>query len=134
MAVAVTAWAVEPKLDGIMCVMNHKAPAKAANAVDYKGGKVFFCCPNCPKAFSANPSKQATQANLQLAASGQAKQEKCPFSGQPVDGSKSVKVGGVNVAFCCEGCKGKVAKASPEDAVQLVFADKGFDKGFKVVK
>ena len=27
--------------------------AKATKSVDYKGGKVFFCCDNCPKGFSA---------------------------------------------------------------------------------
>ena len=133
-ALAATAWAADPKLEGVKCIMNGKAPAKAEKSAEYKGGKVFFCCDNCPKGFAADPAKHATKANLQLALTGQTKQEKCPFSGQPVDASKSTKVSGVDVAFCCDGCKGKVEKSKPEDAVELVFADKAFDKGFKVTK
>ena len=52
--VSVTVYAAdEVKLEGVKCFVNPKAPAKAANSVDYKGGKVFFCCMNCPKARSA---------------------------------------------------------------------------------
>lgn len=29
----------------------------AEHFVEYKGQKVYFCCPNCPKAFEANPDK-----------------------------------------------------------------------------
>ena len=44
---ALTAFAAdEIKLDKIKCVMNPNGPAKAAKSVDYKGGKVFFCCDN----------------------------------------------------------------------------------------
>ena len=42
----------EIKLKGIKCAMNPKAAAKAEKSVDYKGGKVFFCCDNCPKGFA----------------------------------------------------------------------------------
>lgn len=133
-ALAATAWAADPKLEGVKCIMNAKAPAKAEKSVDYKGGKVFFCCDNCPKGFAADPAKHATKANLQLALTGQTKQEKCPISGQPVDAAKTAKVGGVSVAFCCGNCQGKVEKATPEEALELVFSDKAFDKGFKVAK
>ena len=52
---AMTVFAAEEvKLDGIKCVMNPKAAAKAASSVDYKGGKVYFCCDNCPKKFDAD--------------------------------------------------------------------------------
>ncbi len=44
LAVAVLAAEKEINLEGVKCVMKPDAPAKAANAVDYKGGKVFFCC------------------------------------------------------------------------------------------
>src|SRR5262245_27809739 len=81
--VAITAVALAEgvKLEGVKCVVAAKNPAKEANAVDYKGGKVYFCCMNCPKKFSEDPSKFAAAANAQLVATGQAKQEKCPLSG-----------------------------------------------------
>lgn len=131
-AVALTAYAADIKLDGVKCIVNAKAGAKAAHSVDYKGGKVFFCCPNCPKGFSADTAKFAAAANAQLVATGQAKQTACPISGQPVDESKKLTVAGAEVTFCCDNCKGKVEKASPAEAAELVFGDKPFEKAFKV--
>lgn len=32
-------------------------PIAAAHAVEHEGKKAFFCCPNCPKAFQADPAK-----------------------------------------------------------------------------
>lgn len=46
---------------------------------------------------------------------------------------KSLKVGGVEVDFCCGGCLGKVKKAKGAEQVDLIFG-KGFAKGFKVAK
>jgi YHS domain-containing protein len=126
--------AADPKLEGVKCLVNPKAPAKAEKSVDYKGGKVFFCCDNCPKAFAKDTAKFATKANLQLVQTGQAKQEKCPFSGADLNPDTAVKVGGVEVKFCCEKCQGKAKAASADEAVDLVFNDKAFDKGFKVAK
>lgn len=122
------------KLDGVACVVAAAKPAKEANSADYKGGKVFFCCQNCPKAFAKDTAKFATSANKQLAATGQAKQIACPYSGKDTAEGTTVKVGGVDVAFCCMNCKGKTEKASAEEAVELVFNDKAFEKGFKVGK
>jgi YHS domain-containing protein len=128
---AVTVYAAEEvKLEGIKCLVNPKAPAKAANAVEYKGGHVYFCCQNCPKAFKADTAKFAAKANHQLVATGQAKQEACPFSGQPIDPDTAIKVEGASVAFCCANCKGKAEKS--DDKITLIFADKSFDKAFKV--
>jgi YHS domain-containing protein len=126
--------AEEIKLDGIKCVVAAKNPAKAENAVDYKGGQVFFCCKNCPKAFAKDTAKFATRANQQLALTKQAKQIACPYSGKELAEGTTVSVGGVDVSFCCKNCKGKTEKASAEDAVEMVFGDKAFDKGFKVSK
>lgn len=131
-AVALTAYAADPKLDGVKCIVNPKAAAKAANGADFNGGKVFFCCPNCPKTFSADPAKFTAVANAQLVATGQAKQTACPISGQPCDEAKKLTVSGVEVCFCCDNCKGKVEKASPAEAAELVFGEKAFAKGFKV--
>ena len=101
----------------------------------YKGGKVYFCCENCPKAFAKDTAKYATKANHQLAATGQAKQAKCPISGAKLNAEKTVKVGGVEVQFCCEKCQGKVAAAEGDAQLELVFADAAFEKaGFAVPK
>jgi YHS domain-containing protein len=126
--------AEEVKLEGVKCLMNPKAAAKADKSVDYKGAKVYFCCDNCPKAFAKDTAKHAAKANMQLVMTKQATQEKCPISGMATKADKTAKVNDVEVAFCCENCQGKVAKASAEEAVELVFSDKAFEKGFKVVK
>lgn len=124
--------AEEVKLDGVKCILNPKAAAKADKSVDYKGAKVYFCCDNCPKAFAKDTAKFAAKANAQLVSTKQATQEKCPLSGGATKADKTAKVAGVEVAFCCENCQGKVNKASADEAVELVFNDKAFEKGFKV--
>lgn len=116
------------------CVVSG-GPAKEDKTVDYKGGKVYFCCENCPKAFEKDVKKFATKANHQLVATGQAKQAKCPISGGKLNPEKTVKVGGVDVQFCCENCQGKVAKAEGDAQVELVFSDAAFEKaGYAVPK
>ena len=132
LAIATAFAADEVKLDGINCCIQGTKPAKAANAVDYKGGKVYFCCMNCPKAFAADKAKFAAKANFQLAATKQAKQAKCPLSGEDIDASTAIKVSGVDVAFCCNMCKGKAE--AEKDQVAFLFEDKKFDKAFKVGK
>jgi YHS domain-containing protein len=124
--------AEEVKLEGVKCLVNPKAAAKADKSVDYKGAKVYFCCDNCPKAFAKDTAKFAAKANAQLVSTKQAAQEKCPLTGGPTKADKTAKVAGVEVAFCCENCQGKVNKASADEAVELVFNDKAFEKGFKV--
>lgn len=124
--------AEEVKLDGINCVVASSKPAKAANSVEYKGAKVYFCCMGCPKNFAKDPSKFATAANKQLVETKQAKQVACPYSGKDIAEGTTVKVGGVDVGFCCMNCKGKTEKAAADEQVEMVFNDKAFEKGFKV--
>lgn len=108
------------------------AAAKEDKFVEYKGGKVYFCCGGCPEKFKADSAKFASKANHQLVATGQAKQEKCPLSGGACKEDKFTEVGGVKVLFCCDGCKGKVEKAEGDAKVDAVFADGPFAKAFKV--
>jgi YHS domain-containing protein len=107
---------------------------KKEHAVAYKGAEVYFCCPNCPKAFTANTAKFAAKANTQLVATGQAKEVKCPLTGRALNPATEVEVNGVKVAFCCNNCKGKVTKAAAAEQLELVFSDKAFAKGFEVKK
>ena len=129
-----TLFAEDIKLDGVKCVIMAKASAKADKYVEYKGGKVFFCCGNCVKKFKADNAKFATMANHQLVQTGQFKQVKCPLTGRDVNDNNKVKVGSVTVGVCCGGCEGKVKKAEGKAQVELVFGDKAFKKGFTVVK
>lgn len=135
---ALTVYAAdEIKLDGIKCVMNPKANAKAEKSVDYKGGKVFFCCDNCPKGFAkkieAKDEVTAAKGNAQLVATGQAKQAKCVFTGGPL--KTKLTVAGATIQFCCDNCKGKAEKLEGDKQLLAVIGDAAFKKGgFKVGK
>jgi hypothetical protein len=115
------------------CPVSGKA-ASESTCVEYKGAKVYLCCPGCEEPFKKETAKFAAKANHQLVATKQAKLVKCPFSGGKLNPETAVEVGGVKVCFCCNNCKGKVTKASPEEQVQLVFNDGAFAKGFEIKK
>jgi YHS domain-containing protein len=123
--------AEEVKLDGINCVVAGTKPAKAGNAVDYKGGKVYFCCMNCPKAFEKDTAKFAESANKQLVLTKQAEQVACPYTGKKIADGTAVKVDGIAVGFCCMNCKGATEKDVAGSA-KKIFSDEGFKKGYKV--
>ncbi len=122
------------KLNGAKCLVAAKNPAKADKSVEYRGAKIYFCCDNCPKAYEKDKAKFATKANHQLTLTGQAKQEKCPLSGEAIDKDQTVDISGVKVSFCCGNCKGKAEKAEGDAKLEIAFADKAFDQGFKVEK
>ncbi|QDU36515.1 hypothetical protein Mal4_08010 [Maioricimonas rarisocia] len=110
-------------------------PIDKEHSVAFKKAEVYFCCPNCPAAFKENKGKFAAKANHQLVLTEQAKPTgKCPLTGRPVDESKQVDVAGVEVSFCCGNCQGKAAKATGDEQITLVFANKAFNKGFEVPK
>lgn len=96
--------------------------------VAFSGGQVYFCCGNCEKAFEADSAKFAAKAHQQMVSTGQLTQKGCPFSGGPVKAGTEVDIDGVEVGFCCNNCKGKVEKASPEQRVTMVFGN--VEKGF----
>ena len=106
--------------------------AKKESAIDYKGGKLYFCCDGCPETVKKDTAKYAAKANHQLVVTGQAKQEKCPLTGGKLNPETVTELGGVKVCFCCNGCKGKVTKASADEQVKMVVGDEAFGKGFKV--
>ena len=117
----------------LVCPISGEAIDKDVSA-DFNGGKVCFCCADCKAKFEKDNTKYAAKANLQLAASGQAKQAACPFSGGTIKASTAVKVAGVEGQFCCDNCKAKVAAAKPDEQIRLVFDSKPFAKAFKVGK
>ena len=132
--------AEEVKLDGIKCIVQKDKPAKADKSADYKDGKVYFCCDGCPKAFAKDQAKDgdkkfSTKGNTQLVATGQAKQHKCPLSGEDLNKDTEITVAGAKVQFCCNKCKGAVEKLKGDEQADSVFGEKAFEKaGFKVEK
>lgn len=100
-------------------------------SVEYKAGKVSFCCPDCISEFKEHTAKYAAKANAQLVSTKQYVQKACPLTGRPVAEGKNVSLAGVPVGLCCGGCQGKIEKAESDDArLALVFGDAAFDKGF----
>jgi YHS domain-containing protein len=136
LVLAATAAFSESKVDSkakLLCPVSGKPVDKSVSS-DFGGGKILFCCTKCKAKFDADNSKFTTKANLQLAASGQAKQTVCPFSGAALKASTAVNVAGVDVQFCCNNCKAKVAAAKPEQQIQMIFDSKPFSRAFKVTK
>jgi hypothetical protein len=119
---------VEPK-----CPVAGKAINKEA-FVEHNGGKVYFCCMNCPKAFAKDTKKFEAKANQQLVVTGQAKQVKCPFTGGKLNPETKTAIGGVDACFCCMNCQGKAKDMEAAKAVEAVFGAAGFKKGFEVKK
>ena len=130
-ACAALGFAADEKKADLKCPVSGAA-AKMDQSLDYNGGKVYFCCDKCPKAFEKDTAKYAVKANAQLIASGQATQAKCPITGRPLNSEHKTTVAGVEVTFCCPNCKGKVEKASGDEQAKLVFSDAAFKKGYEV--
>jgi YHS domain-containing protein len=116
-------------MEGVKCLVAASKDAKVDNAVDYRDGKVYFCCQNCPKAFEKDKAKFATKANHQLVATKQYEQGGCPYSGAKLDPSTAIEIAGTKVAFCCNNCKGKAEKMKDDEKLESVFSDKSFEKG-----
>lgn len=119
-------------LKDVKCVVAPR-DAKADKSAEYKEGQVFFCCDGCKGKFAKDSKKFATGANRQLVATKQYEQKACPLSGGDINPEKTAEVAGVEVAFCCGDCQGKVAAAEGEEQVVLVFSEKAFEKAFKAV-
>jgi YHS domain-containing protein len=102
-------------------------------SIDYKGGKLYFCCMGCAGKFKDSVAKYQAKANEQLVMTGQFKQVGCPLTGGKVNPATKIKVAGVDVGFCCGGCQGKVKKATAEKQAEIVFVT-GFDKAFALKK
>ncbi len=122
---------VVDNLKGVKCCMMTKKDVKKEQAVAYRDAEVYFCCPKCKGNFEKDTAKFAVKANQQLVQTKQFVQTKCPFSGEDVDAAQKVKIGEVEVSFCCENCVKKVNGEKDDEAkAKLVFGDESFEKGF----
>lgn len=101
----------------------------AEASLDYLGGKVFFCGPDCIRQFKSNRSEYEARARAQLVVTGQFRQVRCPVDGNEVAAGIKAKISGVDVRFCSAQCAKKVRQASSDDRMELVFV-KGFSQGF----
>lgn len=122
-------------LEGIKCIVNGKGAAKSEQFVKHLGGKVYFCCGGCKAKFVADQKLEkptmTVKANHQLALTGQYVQKGCPMSGGAINKEAVTEVGGVEVGFCCNGCKSKVADAEGLEAkANLVFSKAAFKNAF----
>lgn len=134
-ATVVAAEVAETKVDlkEVKCIVAPR-DAQASKSAEYKDAKVYFCCGGCAGKFAAEPKKFAVQANRQLVQTKQYEQKGCPFSGGEVNKETMLTVDGAKVAFCCDGCKGKVEGTEKDKQAELVFADRAFNKAFKKVE
>ncbi|MCA9248254.1 MAG: hypothetical protein KDA42_14095 [Planctomycetales bacterium] len=114
-------------MEGVSCPVSGK-PAKADKTCDLHGKTVYFCCPNCVKAFAADKDKFATKAGHQLVATHQAVQVACPISGKGLKEGTEVDVDGAQVGFCCPNCKAKFAGFDTDGQLNCAFGK--FEKNF----
>lgn len=119
-------------LTDVKCLMNPEMNVKAETAVEYNGGKIYFCCNNCAEKFKADSESFAAMANHQMFVTGQILQKACPITGRPVAEGVTCDVGGVEVGVCCKSCQGKVNGAEDTAAkAALVFSAAAYEKGFE---
>lgn len=123
--------AAAENLDQATCPISGQ-PVSEEETAEWNGGTVYFCCPNCPGAFEAEPEKFATKANFQLVQTGQAHQTMCPISGHECDADQSLEVNGVTVCFCCENCLGAAEGAEGDEQLEMLFGQEAFEKGYEV--
>ena len=133
----VIGWGVSSRADDaksdsdMKCPVSGK-PASKDHAVDYDGGKVYFCCDDCPKAFQKDPSKYAAKAHLQMALTGQLDANRLPLqpqAGQPREDSRCRRrEGRLLLRRLREGVEGM----SQDDLIKKVFTD--ISKTFKVAE
>ena len=136
---SLSALAAGQDLVGVKCVVSGDEQAVADLSVDYKEGKVYFCCEDCLAKFQAamkqDDNPYAVKANHQLVLTGQYEQKRCPMSGGELDANIAAQVGGTKIGFCCEHCQSKVEAADGLAAkAELVFSNAAFAKGFTVKK
>ena len=128
-----TVIAADVDLKGVKCVVAPR-DAKASQSAEYRDASVYFCCGNCAGKFAADSEPFSTKANHQLVATKQFEQKACPFSGGGLDEDTAIKVAGVEVAFCCNNCKGKAEAAEGDKQIEMIFVNKAFEKGFAKVE
>lgn len=131
LAFSVTAFSTAgaPDLEEIKCPISGRA-VKADATAELDDYTVYFCCGNCVKAFNKDKGKFTAKAFHQVVATSQAEQGTCPKSGKGLNPDAVLNVNGVDVGFCCNGCKGWANKLSEDDRIAKIFNREVFEKNF----
>jgi len=66
---------------------------------EYKGQRIYYCCPGCDKKFKAEPAKYLKK--MPEISTGQVH---CPITGKSIVPKYSTDLGGKKVYFCSEEC------------------------------
>lgn len=91
--------------------------------VDYKGMRVYFCCPGCPGEFSKDPEKYLkAMADAGVAPQKTKPQTMCPVMGDKIDKKFYADFEGKRVYFCCADCPAEFQK-DPAKYVTKMEAD-----------
>jgi YHS domain-containing protein len=114
-------WADEKTKDA-KCPVSGQA-VKADKSVEFEGGKVYFCCGNCPKTFEKDKEKYAAKARHQMVQTGEMEQVHCPITHKAFKDGTELTVSGVEIKFCCNNCRGKVEKMTEDEQVKACFAE-----------
>jgi YHS domain-containing protein len=97
--------------------------------VDYKGKRIYVCCPGCIEELRGNPEKYIKKLEdmgqgvevIETSAAAQQKklapQTTCPVMGEPINRSLYVDYKGKRIYVCCNDCKAKVAE-DPEKYIK----------------
>jgi YHS domain-containing protein len=97
--------------------------------IDYRGGLLYFCSPECIEKFRADRDQYEARANAQLVSTGQFEQTQCPLTGEEFTARHKMRVCGVSVCFSSAECLKQLKRASADERAAMVFGE-GFLKGF----
>lgn len=85
---------------------------------DYKGHRIYYCCPGCDKTFLKNPDKYISQMKADGVSPAKLQSE-CPVSGDEIDDEIFAQTAAGKIYVCCKKCKSKV-EASPEKYISML--------------
>lgn len=88
---------------------------------DFVGGRLHFCCADILPHFEPEQPAHRTAANIQLAITGQAIQQKCPVSGREVTGEWIRIVAGVPIRFANKLARDRFLENGPLHQREVLF-------------
>ena len=106
-------------------------PATSTVSHEHADATYYFCCDGCPDVFAGDTAMYEDKAHHQLVMTGQYEQTKCPKTGRPLNPATTIDVAGVDVDFCCNGCKAWANESEGDELVAKIFNAVAFGKGFE---
>jgi len=108
-------------------------PIDESVSINFEGGTLHFSEPECVAMFEAEPEKFRARARLQFLLTGQAEQIGCPMTGDPIDPTTHIDIGGAKVGFCTHRHSNMAGAADLEGQLALIFV-KGWKEGFAMTE